>query len=436
MNLKIVVVFILIIGVCFALIGFGIVDSTVLSSVTTMVKGESPMAGLASSSWPMAGHDRQLTCQAGVKGPQTNNTKWTFEIGGWIASSASVAADGTIYIMGTDKKNNSVFNESELYNRSVGGAILPTYVLYAINPDGSLKWKTNFSMDITIFKAAPLVAADGTIYITTQLGELYAINPDGSLRWIHKAEASGCGKSGPNIGSDGTVYYVWGNRLYAVGPNGTRKWMTDPDEIVVNSNENQLAIGPDGTIYCQSLGRDVTLYAVDNNGKMKWQYGTGGAHSSSPSIGSDGTIYLFSNSLKSSSTDVVALKSNGDEKWSVVIPDSSPDICGVPAALGPDGTIYIPTGEHIVALKSDGSLKWEYSPEIGRSTSSTMAVDKDGTLYYYSHTDRVFALTSDGKLKWQYEIDNGSDGFPPVIGPDGTIYANSEITRYLYAIGP
>jgi len=65
-----------------------------------------------------------------------------------------------------------------------------------------------------------------------------------------------------------------------------------------------------------------------------------------------------------------------------------------------------------------------------------MAVDKDGTLYYYSGTDRVFALTSEGKLKWQYEIENGADGFPPVIGPDGTLYANSEITRYLYAIGP
>lgn len=104
MNLKIVIVFILIIGVCFALIGFGIVDNTVLSSVTTMVKGESPMAGLASSSWPMTGHDRQLTCQAGVKGAQTNSTKWTYEVGSWIASSASIAADGTIYIMGTKKK--------------------------------------------------------------------------------------------------------------------------------------------------------------------------------------------------------------------------------------------------------------------------------------------------------------------------------------------
>jgi len=302
MNLKLFVVFILIIGICFALIGFGIVDNTVLSSITTMVKGESPMAGLANSSWPMTGHDRRLTCQAGVKGPQTNATKWTFDVGGWIASSASIAADGTIYIMGLDKKNSSEINDS-INSTSIGGGIIPTYVLYAINPDGSQKWKTNFSMDITKYKASPLVAADGTIYITTQLGELYAINPDGTLKWIHKAEASGCGKSAPNIGSDGTVYYVWGNRLYAVGPNGTRKWMTDPDSMNVNSNENQPAIGPDGTIYCQAMGSGISaLYAVDTNGKMKWQYTTKVEHTSSPSIGSDGTIYLFSDSLDSSST--------------------------------------------------------------------------------------------------------------------------------------
>lgn len=433
MNLKLLVVLILIVGIFGALIGFGVVNNDTISSITTLVKGESAMAGLANSSWPMTGHDRQRTCQADVKGAQTNNTKWKFEVGNWIGSSPSIGADGTIYILGYNPQTNSL-NSS--YNESYNESSLNSYHSYnllAINPDGSLKWESEPTMDITNYRTAPLIAADGTIYITNTIqGELTAINPDGSLKWVHKASAMGCGQSDPVVGSDGTIYYVWGDRLYAVNKDGSRKWMTDPDEIIANS-KNLLAIGPEGTIYCQSTGGD--LYAVNPDGSLKWAIEGGSSTFSPPSIGPDGTIYYCIGSMMDTSTDVIALKSNGEEKWvRNLYGDWNTDMNIIPPAIGPDGTLYIAGSSHIIALKSDGNIKWDYSPETGSTTSSTMVVDKEGTLYY-SSSNMITALSADGKLKWEYKPEE-SLHFPPVIGPDGTIYATAENIRYLHAIGP
>lgn len=53
------------------------------------------------------------------------------------------------------------------------------------------------------------------------------------------------------------------------------------------------AIGPDGTIYVNSV--DHTLYAITPAGTLRWRYQTPGFIidvASSPAIGRDGTIYV------------------------------------------------------------------------------------------------------------------------------------------------
>ncbi|WP_239618028.1 S-layer homology domain-containing protein [Cohnella mopanensis] len=121
--------------------------------------------------------------------------KWRFNTGEWIGSSPALAEDGTIYT-------------------GTSGA----YV-YAVNPNGSLKWK--FATDSNhAFDRAPLVDANGTIYMATLLpsehtadGYLYAINPNGSKKWIFKVSHSKIGGTTfadiaePAIGADGTIYF-------------------------------------------------------------------------------------------------------------------------------------------------------------------------------------------------------------------------------------
>jgi outer membrane protein assembly factor BamB len=57
---------------------------------------------------------------------------------------------------------------------------------------------------------------EGTIYIGSNNNYLYALNPDGRLKWKFK---TGDGIfSSPRISSDGTVYVgSWDGYLYAIG---------------------------------------------------------------------------------------------------------------------------------------------------------------------------------------------------------------------------
>ena len=60
---------------------------------------------------------------------------------------------------------------------------------------------------------------DGTlvVYAATREGEVFAINPDGSLRWRFQLPEGGMVLVGPALGSDGTLYVGAGSNLYAVG---------------------------------------------------------------------------------------------------------------------------------------------------------------------------------------------------------------------------
>ncbi|MHC4184039.1 MAG: hypothetical protein ACYSR0_11900, partial [Planctomycetota bacterium] len=74
-------------------------------------------ARVAHTPWPMYRHDLHHTGRSPYVGSQTNDIKWTFQAGTSISSSPVIGIDGTIYIGSKDKH------------------------LYAINPDGTLKWK-------------------------------------------------------------------------------------------------------------------------------------------------------------------------------------------------------------------------------------------------------------------------------------------------------
>jgi parallel beta-helix repeat protein len=85
--------------------------------------------------------------------------------------------------------------------------------LYALNPDGTLKW--NYTTGDFVF-SSPAIDADGTIYVGSGDNSLYAINPDGTLNWSYMAY--GPIYSSPAIGENGTIYFgSYDDDLYAVG---------------------------------------------------------------------------------------------------------------------------------------------------------------------------------------------------------------------------
>jgi len=85
-------------------------------------------------------------------------------------------------------------------------------------------------------------------------------------------------------------YKKTSDNLYAIDPRGRnrKKWAFETGNWVSSSP----AIGSDGTIYVGS--KDKNLYAISPDGLKKWAFKTGGNVFSSPAIGSDGTIYVGS----------------------------------------------------------------------------------------------------------------------------------------------
>ena len=176
-------------------------------------------------------HDNKNTGQSKYNGPQTNTLKWKHSTGDGIQSSSpAICNAGTIYI-------------GNVYSN-----------LYALNPDGTKKWKYTTENEVY---SSPAIGSDGTIYIGIDDGNLYALNPDGTEKW-NKALGDWIGSS-PAIGGDGTIYVGSGDgNLYALNPDGSIKWNYSTKREIYSSP----AIGSDGTIYIGSY--DGNLYAIED----------------------------------------------------------------------------------------------------------------------------------------------------------------------------
>ncbi|WP_301994247.1 hypothetical protein [Brevibacillus laterosporus] len=76
-----------------------------------------------------------------------------------LSSEISIGADGTLYLCANDEPN--IMSSEKSY-------------LYAINPNGKIKWR----VANLLFSHAPVSAADGTIYAVRE-GKLIALLPNG-----------------------------------------------------------------------------------------------------------------------------------------------------------------------------------------------------------------------------------------------------------------
>ena len=150
-------------------------------------------------------------------------------------------------------------------------------------------------------------------------------------------------------------------------------WQFDvPDANYVN----QLAIGPDGTVYF-GAPNDVTgvprFYAIGEDGIEKWHHDNqiaGFGVPTTPAISDDGAVY-FGHLLS----------------W-------------------------------ITALNSDGTLLWQYDT----SRVNGVSVDEDGNVYATSDNKMINKIGQDGETKWQV-VDSFAFGFTPVVIPgDNDVY--------------
>lgn len=398
----------LVLAVAFAfLVGLGVHGGS-----SARAQGSAPI-------WPTFHHDNARTGLSPFNTAANNGTLlWEYKPGNptdgssVVWSSPVIGADGTVYFGGN----------------ALSGGNNPN--LYALNPDGTLKWRFPLPSGID---SNPALGPDGTIYTTSSQGDynLYAINPNGTLRWKHFLNNS-IATGDIAVGPDGTVY-VNAGPLQAVNPDGTAKWQFPPSGAVGGISGSP-SIAPDGTIYIGYRSSGIYyvdyLEALNPDGSAKWATPSGGALLGTVAVGKDGTLY--GGFTGSGGAQVVAFSATGTKLWSFSTGASN---MGSPA-IGPDGTIYDYSQDgNLYALNPDGSLKWAFrttsGPAGSNSPKSSPAIGADGTIYFGDLNGQVVALNPDGSLHWSYPAGCTAVLSSPAIGADGTIYVGDGDPAYV-----
>lgn len=330
------------------------------------------------------------------------------------------------YFLGAEIISSPTLGKDAIYVTCHGNG-----TLFALNLDGTLKWK--FKAGDRIVGSAVVFEDKIVINSLTFLPEMkayfYLLNPDGSIIW--QFCFPGFPNGTPAIAKDGTIYFaatgfyqknirgIWipahESRIYAI-KDGVIKWIFRVEDSLSFSSP---VVGQDETIYfgCEK----GYLYSISPEGKLKWAFRTGDSVSgSSPAIGKNGEIYFGSKDGY-----FYALYPDGKLKWKYYT--GKRDIS--PPVIGPEDEIYFTGDGCLFALTADGKLKlkleeWAYP-------MGTPAIGIDNTIYYGTSGGYLMARTLDGEQKWRIKTKGPIIG-APILGPDGTIYYTC-VGGYVYA---
>ena len=195
------------------------------------------------------------------------------------------------------------------------------------------------------------------IFFLMSCASLYAA--EGSVLWSFDTKgviASHPIEGNAVLGSDGTIFITSENKIFAINPDGTKKWEHSSEDWVYSS----IAIGINGKLF---LGMNNKLCAFNAaTGDKVWETVIGGEYDhvmTTPAIGNDGTVYTGSNN----GSFYAINNETGEIIWEF---NAKASIDFVSPVIGSDGTVYFGTFEkkylHFMttARKNGNSTYWTY----------------------------------------------------------------------------
>jgi len=218
-------------------------------------------------------------------------TRWTAKVGPTVKSSPSLAADGTVLIASMDGKlyavsppGNEAQGEATVrwtfdFGQHLGSTPLVTAPM---PPPGA---------DAVGSGSSPMIAPDGTIYVGANNSNLYAINPDGTLKWLYEAEREVAGIwSTPALSLDERTIFFTANKggVYALDrETGKPRWQFG----VYGSVYSSPTLDSQGTLYTGSTIGHVFALRSETGG-LVWDLDVETPVWTAPAIRSDGTLVV------------------------------------------------------------------------------------------------------------------------------------------------
>jgi len=332
------------------------------------------------------------------------------------------------YSSALEEKNNDIYfmNGSPwpLYRGNPQNTGLSRYD--SMNNTGSLKWihQLNGIYNTRI----PVIGPDGTIFIAAQNDSLYAINPNGTLKW--KSITNGdIGKS-PIIDNNGTIYVYSSNPnhslLYAFFMNGSIKWTFNVSKIdplpTIEPNNDILISQVAGEI-----GEKRKLVSIFPNGSIDWEL-VFDDYFPELAINTNGTIYIWEYNGNFSS-----INPNGTINWIKTI---TPYKIKSFISIDKNDDIYFVTNEGTINnYFPNGTSKWIFNLKnetMYLSNISDLAISSNGMIYVCVNQS-LYSINSQGILNWKFQVDEKITS-SPTLSNDGIIYFGSN--NFLYAIFP
>ena len=392
-------------------------------------------AGLTSSSfakvhldtdapWPRKHQDHRNTGQTAYPGPivpdlsggdlpvsQGGLVLHTFQYD--LRTSPAVGPDGTVYVANG------------------------TTPIFAIRPDGSLKWDTDGIRAGDSLHSSPALGRETpsgrtVVYMGERNNKVIAISDDGeagfTTDWMVKFRVDGDITGSPNFGLEGDQLYascgcVNGGYLVA--------YRTEPSPDLVQ--QAQLPGVPAGEIPWTAYNRGMSAVAPavnDNLGDPNY-----------------GDVYVLDNV-----GSVEVYSSEGNQRWkSVGLGEQSQKTAPV---IAPDGNVFLATdrGVHRIVPPATGDSQsavaadW-FFPTVGRVRAIPAYADCEkaanpdicqfnDTLYFGDSDGWFYAIDANtGGLLWYLQLGRPVTG-SAIIDHHGVVYVGTESDATLFAIRP
>jgi hypothetical protein len=377
-----------------------------------------PWPSLADSPWPVLRGDMQGTGRSEFVGPRTNNVIWKKDMPLGVLYGPVIGYDDILYM-----------GERALSPDSVN-------YFYAVKSNSEDLW--TFETETYLpNNGGPIITQDTTIYFFSRNQKMYALNPDGNLKWKQNVWANF--RPFYPVAKNGDIYVALVDEIVVVSPEGIIK-----DTLYIPDVSPQIVFSVGGDTIYFTTGGPITsgnpgaIDAANLQGNTIWSYSFAGNNWGVPLVDNLNKIYVFGTDSNTTQNRYLnCFNPDGTIDWRYQVKYFSEQSA---PTIDKDGNIILNARviinseerNAIISLDYYGNENW-VTPFEGdyqdHFINHGLVCDAEGKIYCGSSWGgNFYCIDSDGEILWTLDLGDLEYDSCPAIGSDGTLYIGTHIS--------